>query len=348
MEPWRAKGSSFALACVNSESSLKTEPYIYTFVCVLADGGTDTLPNFLGKYDQSSRDRATHVFVAARSEDDVMHALICCQRREDILWIFGLRTDEEYRGMGLASSLMEYAQDFSTTFFGSDISCLMASTIEANTTMLGILHRKGYVQHALVRGWPTWEVVRKSRTVFDPTLHSHGLINLMELRSRVEYNTTEYGASRWFVCNSMDMLVQSLKEVKSQRLGANDATEMWMPGEYEIWPLQNRDRTGISWTYLSELINAGLVSVFKRESCLGILALQKDLKGNFYASLVCNDDFTVLEAVKYACTSEPSCMKFYIDDGGILGKDSIVEIHGGSNDFLIFRKEIHDSKATVC
>jgi GNAT superfamily N-acetyltransferase len=53
-----------------------------------------------------SRDPDTRVF-ASVDGDDVIHAVVCCQRRAGgAVFVWGLRTRPERRGQGLARQLM--------------------------------------------------------------------------------------------------------------------------------------------------------------------------------------------------------------------------------------------------
>lgn len=68
-----------------------------------ADGGNDALPY---EINEQARDPSTRVFVCADAEEDRLQALMACQVRGQVLWLWGARTREERRGQGLAKQLM--------------------------------------------------------------------------------------------------------------------------------------------------------------------------------------------------------------------------------------------------
>ena len=76
-----------------------------------ADGGTDDLPDTI---NASAAQSGTHILVATTGSGSVggsggagsVDALLCCQQRRDVLWLWGARTREEKRGCGLAELLL--------------------------------------------------------------------------------------------------------------------------------------------------------------------------------------------------------------------------------------------------
>lgn len=72
-------------------------------ICHNVYGGTDILPDRI-IHDAARPD--THVLVAALPHDDSVAALLCCQQRGDVLWLYGARTREDMRRRGLAELLL--------------------------------------------------------------------------------------------------------------------------------------------------------------------------------------------------------------------------------------------------
>ena len=71
-----------------------------------ADGGTDDLPDTI---NASAAQPGTHILVATAGsggEGAPVDALLCCQQRGSVLWLWGARTREEKRGRGLAELLL--------------------------------------------------------------------------------------------------------------------------------------------------------------------------------------------------------------------------------------------------
>ena len=69
-----------------------------------ADGGTDELPATI---NAAAAEPGTHILVACSGGQGApLDALLCCQQRGDVLWLWGARTREERRGAGLAQLLL--------------------------------------------------------------------------------------------------------------------------------------------------------------------------------------------------------------------------------------------------
>ncbi len=65
----------------------------------------DDLPNTI---IDASKQAGTHILVACTGgqETPQLDAILCCQQRGDVLWLWGARTREEARGRGLAQLLL--------------------------------------------------------------------------------------------------------------------------------------------------------------------------------------------------------------------------------------------------
>lgn len=72
-------------------------------ICRNVYGGTDVLPD---RITGEAARPDTNVLVAAASADDTVAALLCCQQRGDVLWLYGARTREDMRRRGLAELLL--------------------------------------------------------------------------------------------------------------------------------------------------------------------------------------------------------------------------------------------------
>ena len=71
------------------------------------DGGTDALPSFINtNAAQPSTKIFAHVGDPEGNLEDRLHALICCQVRGRVLWVWGARTREEQKGKGMGKQML--------------------------------------------------------------------------------------------------------------------------------------------------------------------------------------------------------------------------------------------------
>lgn len=56
--------------------------------------------------DAAAAQPGTHLLAASASSDGRLDALLCCRQHGDTLWLWGARTREELRSLGLASALL--------------------------------------------------------------------------------------------------------------------------------------------------------------------------------------------------------------------------------------------------
>ena len=161
-----------------------------------ADGGTDELPDTI---NASAAQPGTHILVATAGsggEGAPVDALLCCQQRRDVLWLWGARTREEKRGCGLAELLL--VSEWSSLLPAAATSChgcwprassrpthshmparhaaahvqgeaqalagslpgviaLLSITLPQNATMRRIFARRGFREQCRVITWPATE-----------------------------------------------------------------------------------------------------------------------------------------------------------------------------------------------
>lgn len=162
-------------------------------ICRNVYGGTDDLPE---RISRTLNDPATHILTAAAAAaadgpdseldgpDAELDALLCCQQRGDVLWLYGARTREQRRGNGLAGALLvgravaASRTPLKPTNCGPQttapaLSCfapqeeaerlaaalphctaLLSITIPANHTMRRLFCRRGFWQLEPIRIWP--------------------------------------------------------------------------------------------------------------------------------------------------------------------------------------------------
>lgn len=73
-------------------------------ICRSVYSGTDDLPDTISS---TAAQPSSHLLVASTGgEGGQLDALLCCQQRGKVLWLFGARTAEEKRGCGLAHLLL--------------------------------------------------------------------------------------------------------------------------------------------------------------------------------------------------------------------------------------------------
>ncbi|KAL4442969.1 hypothetical protein ABPG77_008460 [Micractinium sp. CCAP 211/92] len=125
-------------------------------ICRNVYGGTDVLPD---RITGEAARPDTNVLVAAASADDTVAALLCCQQRGDVLWLYGARTREDMRRRGLAELLLAEAEALARTLPG--VTALLSVTVPVNGTMRGIFARRSLRQLCHVVSWPPYTVARE-------------------------------------------------------------------------------------------------------------------------------------------------------------------------------------------
>ncbi|EFN58832.1 hypothetical protein CHLNCDRAFT_140669 [Chlorella variabilis] len=140
-------------------------------ICRNVYGGTDELPATI---NAAAAEPGTHILVACSGGQGApLDALLCCQQRGDVLWLWGARTREERRGAGLAQLLLEEAEALARSLPG--VASLLSVTVPANDTMLRLFARCGFRQQCEVVSWPATDVcVAAHRQLQEPRQQQGG------------------------------------------------------------------------------------------------------------------------------------------------------------------------------
>lgn len=280
-----------------------------------------------------------------------MRGMLCCQRRGNALWLFGVRTDEEFRGKGLASRLMHHAESLPGSFYGSAVRVLMLTTIESNMPMIRILKNRGFTRNRFVYIWPSWTSVREKRQLL--AMDAPAPCGIVDMFSGLKETLCDHSlmpdSAIWYRCDTIEHVIEAMRSLQRQRshnLPFNDDIGHCLPGEYEMWPMpehegeEEEEALGTSWLHISQLIESSRVHILKQwKDCVAILVLREDEEGNVCGSIACHEEMGARAAILHACTVQPRCSIFFIDSGDVRfsNEKSFLEI-GGSNEYLVFHK----------
>ncbi|KAI3436658.1 hypothetical protein D9Q98_006074 [Chlorella vulgaris] len=319
-------------------------------VCRNVYGGTDDLPTTI---NAAASQPHTHILTVAASSGAPLDALLCCQQRGDVLWLWGARTREEARGRGLARLLLEEAELLARRLPG--VQALQSVTVPANATMWGVFSRCGFTpQHDPIVSWPASDTSlaahQQLQQQHEESLAGHEQRSLLSVLPQVAAVATSSAAHQllphWRPCRSAQELNGALLQLRQPRTGmqlarlaeeqqqqqqqqpgkgplaADSFAFNWLPGEYELIPA--------GWPVVQQLAGQGSVLVLdpgaaassgqpwpeqaEEERHAAVLVLWgPSSRGVRYAGIVAGSPAALESSLLHAAVADPRCCKFYVD-----------------------------------
>jgi hypothetical protein len=332
---------------------------------LLADGGFDALPNTINSYLTQP-----DTYIYACTEEDTLQALLCCQLRAHLLYIWGARTRDIYQGKGLAKMLLvrkipaiilllealfalifpylillqRHAEAEAARLYSSD-----ATTVATAATAAAAQKRlSGFLSTTITENAPM-------RRIFN--LHGyleHCLVDIVSLtaenikafKGKTFLGNGGGGADAAATilqhCTSVTDLQLALQTLRHHRKSKLESTSTnntsntvpeWLPGEYIPWLVESDQVASFineKKVFMLYSSNFSDDSTYTASMIKAVIFIGMGDHGSPFAGIVAADWSSLVTAIEHALELENECKRLYIDRCGAIAREYLEDMCNGA------------------